>query len=60
MLLRYIYMLEKTKTAMAAELIKSVIHIDPAPMPGAGLANIAKALVDDVKDFTKERNRNKV
>lgn len=53
-------MLEKTKTAMAAELTKFVIHTDPAPMPGAGLANIAKALVDDVKDFTKERNGNKV
>ncbi len=57
---QFMYMLEKTKAAMTAELSKPVILTDPCPIPGVGLVNIVKALADDIKDFTKKGNSKKV
>ena len=47
-------MLEKTKAAIKAELTKGIVDattcFDPAPMPGAGAANVLKALKEDINN----------
>ncbi len=48
-------MFENTKVAIAAEIIKSTICVDPAPKPGSGIVNFLKALKKDMGNFKPYR-----
>lgn len=43
-------MLEKTKTVIKDQIIESLICVDPAPMPGAGIKRIIEAVKGDLKE----------
>ena len=49
-------MFEKTKKAIAKEF--DPVLVDPAPMPGASLVNIAKALKEDLRDIFRKKENN--
>ena len=48
-------MLEKTKAAAAAEVMKGTICIDPAPKPGDGIMRVVKAFAEDVKEMMNKK-----
>ena len=52
-------MLDNTKSAIKSEIEKWGVFSDPAPMPGSGVVNVAKALVDDVVQIVKNDSNGK-
>lgn len=48
-------MLEKTKGAILAEVAKSTVCVDPAPLPGESTKNVLKALKEDVKEIVRKK-----
>ena len=53
-------MFENTKESLLAEIIKSTVCIDPAPLPGSGSLNIVKAMKRDIQKALKKEQKIKL